>query len=261
MKLFDRGSGPPLVVVQGLHGRWEWTTPALRALSRSCRTISYSLCGDIGSRHHLDPSLGFDNYVRQLDRVFDQAGVARAALCGISFGGFVAVRYAALRPERVAALVLASAPGPGWTPNPQQSRWISRPWLSLPGFVLSAPFRIWPEVSSALPQYRARATFLAGQAMRCVCFPMMPGLMAQRIRSVMPLDFTDDAKRVRAATLIVTGQDNLDRVVPVGSTCRYESLIANARHLPLAGTGHMGVLTQPARFADVVGGFVYANSE
>ena len=47
--MFDRGSGPPLIVVPGVQGRWEWMQPALIALSRSCRTISYSLCGDIGS--------------------------------------------------------------------------------------------------------------------------------------------------------------------------------------------------------------------
>ena len=30
MTMFDQGSGPPVVVVQGVHGRWEWTAPALR---------------------------------------------------------------------------------------------------------------------------------------------------------------------------------------------------------------------------------------
>ena len=71
MNVFDEGNGPPVVVVPGLHGRWEWAKPALRELARKCRSVSYSLCGDIGSRWRLDPALGFDNYVRQLEAVLD----------------------------------------------------------------------------------------------------------------------------------------------------------------------------------------------
>ena len=41
--MFDQGHGPAVVVVQGLHGRWEWMKPALVELAGRCRTISYSL--------------------------------------------------------------------------------------------------------------------------------------------------------------------------------------------------------------------------
>ena len=118
----------------------------------TCRAISYSLSGDIGSGRQLQPELGFENYVRQLDDVLERAGVKQAVICGVSFGGFVALRYAARHPERVSALILASAPGPGWQPNQQQADWISRPWWSAPAFVLTSPLRVWPEVSAALPQ-------------------------------------------------------------------------------------------------------------
>ena len=60
-----------------------------------------------------DPELAFDNYIRQLDSVFERTGLERAALCGVSYGGFIALRYAALRPERVSRLILVSAPAPG----------------------------------------------------------------------------------------------------------------------------------------------------
>ena len=31
------------MVIPGVQGRWEWMLPALRALAKRCRTISYSL--------------------------------------------------------------------------------------------------------------------------------------------------------------------------------------------------------------------------
>lgn len=248
-------------MIPGLQGRWEWAEPALSRLANRCRTISYSLCGDIGSSHRLDRQLGFENYVRQLDAVLDGAGVERAAICGVSFGGFVAVRYAALRPERVSVLVLVSAPAPGWQPNPQQSRWLSRPWLSAPAFVLTSPSRVWPEIRAAIPAWRERIRFFACQGLRCAAAPMIPGLMASRIRCAASVDFLADCRRIEAATLVISGEEGLDRVVPVDSTRCYASLIRGAEYKVLRQTGHAGLLTQPHVFADTVSQFVHAHHQ
>ena len=164
--MFDRGSGPPLIVIPGVQGRWEWMYPALEALSRTCRTISYTLCGDFGSGVRLDPELGFENYMRQLDAVIERTGVHRFALCGVSYGGWIALRYAAVNPERVSALILVSAPAPGWAPSARQQSYISRPWLSAPAFALSAPFRVWPEIRAAVPSWGARIKFAVRHGLR-----------------------------------------------------------------------------------------------
>src|SRR5262245_9649774 len=99
--MFDKGSGPVVIIVQPLQGRWQWMRGFLEALSGECRVISYSLSGDFGADRRFDQGQGFDQYVRQLEDVMSQARLERAALCGISFGGTVAVRYAARHPERV----------------------------------------------------------------------------------------------------------------------------------------------------------------
>jgi pimeloyl-ACP methyl ester carboxylesterase len=257
--MFDQGEGPPLVVVPGLHGRWEWAKPALQRLAEKCRTISFSLCGDIGSKRRFDSTLGFENYIRQMDAVLDEAGIQRAAICGVSFGGFVALRYAIARPDRVSALILASAPGPGFRPNAQQSRWLSRPWGSAPGFVLTAPFRLWPEIRTAIPGWGGQLGFLMRQAVRCAAAPIVPSLMAARVRGASALDFQGEHNAIKAPTLIVTGEEGLDRVVPVASTRAYASLIPRAEYRVIQGTGHLAMLTQPAHFADIVSGFVHAH--
>jgi pimeloyl-ACP methyl ester carboxylesterase len=258
--MFDRGEGPALVVVQGLHGRWEWMKPALIALAEGCRTISYSLRGDIGSGERLDPEQGFDNYLRQLDAILDRAGLARVALCGVSFGGFVALRYAATRPDRVTSLVLASSPAPGWKPNAQQARWLAKPWMSTPAFVATAPMRVWPEVRAAFPTWSSRLGFFVRQGLRSALAPMIPSLMAERISLAQQTDFAPDCSRIRVPTLVLTGEEPLDRVVPVSSTRSFCTLIPGAESGVLERTGHLGAMTQPSRFADVVGKFVHAHN-
>src|SRR4051812_16336566 len=133
--MYSSGNGPPLIVIPGIQGRWEWLTPALRELQKHFRTVSYTLCGDFGSQEKYDRALGFENYVRQLDAVFLRAGLERASLCGVSYGGLVALRYAALRPMRVGSLILVSSPAPGWVPTERQQAYIARPWRSAPAFV------------------------------------------------------------------------------------------------------------------------------
>jgi pimeloyl-ACP methyl ester carboxylesterase len=234
--------------------------PALIELAGCCRTISYSLSGDIGSGERPDPDQGFENYLRQLDTILDIAGLPRVALCGVSFGGFVALRYAATRPERVTSLVLASAPAPGWKPNSQQARWIASPWVSAPAFVATAPMRVWPEVRATFPTWSSRLGFFLRQGMRTAFAPMIPSLMAERIRLAEQTDFAPDCSRIHVPTLILTGEEPLDRVVPVSSTRLFSTLIAGAESDVLERTGHLGAMTQPSRFAEVVGKFVHAHN-
>jgi pimeloyl-ACP methyl ester carboxylesterase len=257
--MFDKGQGPTVVVVQGLHGRWEWTRKALEALARRCRVLSYSLPGDLGSQYAYDRSRGFENYMQQLADVLTAADVDRAAVVGISFGGFVATHFAAQHPERMSALVLASAPGPGWAPNARQARWLSRPWLSTPAFVASSPFRVWPEVHAARGGLVPALGFLARQGMCALIAPAIPSLMSARIRDARAIDVAADCARITAPTLVITGEQELDRVVPVETTRRYASMIGGARYELMNATGHLGVLTQPERFATLVSEFVHAN--
>jgi len=254
--MFDRGAGPPLVVVPGIQGRWEWMKPALRELAARFRTITYSLSGDLGSDHRFDPGRGFDNYVDQLDAVYDHCGIDQAVLCGVSYGGCIAVRYAARRPSRVSALVIVSSPAPGWVPSAQQRRYVARPWRSMPAFVATAPERLWPEIHSGCRTWRSRLAFTVSHATRVLAAPMIPSVMAGRVELQQRIDLEPDCAQVEAPTLVITGEAGLDRIVPVEVTRRYEALIPGARHATLRDTGHLGMLTRPAQFAGLVLDFV-----
>jgi pimeloyl-ACP methyl ester carboxylesterase len=258
--MFDKGQGPTVVVVQPLQGRWQWTRRFLDALSRQCRVITYTLRGDFGSAGRVDPSQGFDQYVRELEDVIDAAGVGRVALCGISFGGTVAVRYAALHPDRVTHLVIASSPGPGWRVNPEQATYISRPVLTLPLFLWNALRRIRAELLAAFPRRADRFAFIARATATALRYPALPPLMAQRVRLMQTVDLAADAVRITAPTLVVTGDPALDHVVPVDSTRQYLSHIRDSRYEMMDNTGHSGSLTQPERLARTVGTFVNAAS-
>ena len=76
--MISRGSGPPIVIVPGIQGRWEWMEPAVDALARANRVLIASLAGEPGSGQAFDRALGFDNYVRQVDSWLAEAALDRA---------------------------------------------------------------------------------------------------------------------------------------------------------------------------------------
>ena len=258
--MFDEGKGPAVIVIPGVQGRWEWMLPGLRSLSTRCRTISYTLCGDPGSGMTFDRALGFANFARQLDQVFERTGLQRASICGVSYGGFIALQYAALRPERVTSLIFVSAPAPGWRPSERQARHIARPWLSTPVFLLAAPLRVWPEIRMAFDSFGAAARFAIRHGLRVLAAPVVPASMAAKVRLLQAIDFEPACARVTSPTLVVSGEDGMDTVVPTESTRRYLELVPGARFARLERSGHIGLISRPDRFADIVSGVVHANS-
>ena len=254
--MIDMGQGPAVVLIPGIQGRWEWMRPAAKALGHRCRVISFSLCGEPRSGLRLDRGLGFDSFVLQVDAALDEAGLTSAALCGVSFGGLIALRYAAVRPERVRSLVLVSVPPPDWDPGPRVEGYLRRPRRHAPLFVARAPQRLMPEIARAYDSFGTRLRFTVGHAARVLASPMFPSRAAERYRLSRQVDLLADCARVVAPTLVVTGEPGLDRVVPVDQTRRFVDLIPGARAVVLERTGHLGLVTRPRQFADVVGGFV-----
>jgi pimeloyl-ACP methyl ester carboxylesterase len=246
------GEGPPLVLVPGMQGRWEWMEPTVEALAASFRVATFSLCGEPGA-----PRLGgdFDAHLTQVDAAIDALGGAPVVLVGVSFGGWVALRYAARFPERVRTLVVASTPGPRFRLRPQAARWVRHPRLSLPEFVLTSPIRFVPEVRAATGGAADAARFIARHARRVLSAPMSASRAAARLQLAFAIDFDDEARRVTAPTLVVTGEDTLDRVVPAESTREYVARIRGARLAQIERTGHMGTITRPDRFAAMVRAF------
>ncbi len=133
------------------------------------------------------------------------------------------------------------------------ARW---PYVFGPLFVAETPFRLRPEVVSALPSRSDRRAFYWSQLQTFLSAGVSLAQIAHRARLMEELDIAGDCRRVTAPTLVVTGEPALDWVVPVGETAEFARLIHGARHLVLERTGHLGTITQPAVFAAAVARFV-----
>jgi pimeloyl-ACP methyl ester carboxylesterase len=197
----------------------------------------------------------FENYITQVTTAMDRAGLSRASVVGVSYGGLIAAEFSARHPERVSSLVLASALHSGWQPNAQQQRFLSSPMLLSPVFAATAPQRMRPEVAAAIPRMTARLRFMAGQGLRIALAPPSPSRMARRVAWAAAHAFADP-RQILARTLVMTGEAALDRVVPVQVSEQYMSELRSAQRVVLERTGHIGLVTRPDTFAEILGRFV-----
>lgn len=246
MTILDRGSGSPILVIPSIQGRWEYLAPAIDALARSRRVITFSL----GRVHHLDA------LADQAAAVLNDRGLHKAAVCGISFGGRVALRFAAQRPEHTSALIMVSVPGPRFRLRSSHRSLARHPLLAAPLFFAAMPGRIWAEVRAAIPDPRHRRAFVRRQLRTMVQAPLSPSAMAARALVIDGADAAADCAGVQAPTLVISGEASRDYVVPRDGSSEYGRLIAGARTVTLEGTGHLGSITRPDRFAKAVDDFL-----
>ena len=253
--MITRGIGYPVVIIPGIQGRWEWMSPTVDALQAGHRVITFSLQE---LRADVDSDGDFRAWTRALDRTLDSVHERQVSLIGVSFGGLIAARYAARRPDRVTSLIIASAPAPGWKPGADDRMCMRLPYLSLPYFGARALYRLLPELKEARESWPLRLKLLMEHAKRVGSARLEPRLMAQWIREFLRYDMSEDCALIKAPTLIVTGESRLDRVVPVYETKRYLKMIKGSTHQILPNTGHLGTITKPYRFAEMAGQFIYA---
>jgi len=234
----------PLVLVPGVQGRWEYMRRTVDALSAHFRVVTFSLRGN-----------SIDEYADQIAGALDERQIDRAIVCGVSFGGRVALRFAATARARTSALVLVSTPGPEFHLRPRHLTYTRWPRVFGPLFLAEAPWRLRAELLAALPDWRARWAFRLEAARTLITAPPALTAMAARARMLDPVSAKADCERVTVPTLIVTGEPHMDHVVSATSS-QYIQLIAGAHGAILEHTGHLGTMTRPDAFAALVRDFV-----
>lgn len=106
----EAGEGPPLVLIHGLGGTWEYWAPAMALLARGARCVALDLPG-FGHSDDLGGAFTLDKAVARLAAALAVLGVGAAPVCGHSLGGPLAVRLARNHPETTSQLVLVGPSG------------------------------------------------------------------------------------------------------------------------------------------------------
>lgn len=103
----DEGKGSAVVLLHGYpfnRSMWREQVEALRA---SYRVITPDLRGLGATKSDIDQPATMEEMARDVAALLDELEIGRAALCGLSMGGYVTLAFYRRFPLRVRALVLA----------------------------------------------------------------------------------------------------------------------------------------------------------
>jgi pimeloyl-ACP methyl ester carboxylesterase len=245
------GDGPTaLVIVPGfvsnIEQLWEDADTArqLTALARRVRLVLFDKRGTGLSDRVSEPAVQvLEHRVDDIRVVMDHAGVATAAVLGVSEGAPIGLRFAVTYPERVRSLILYggyAAFQPSATMNMMASL-VKDGWGSGQTLDLFGPSAAG---DPAKRRWWAKLERLAAS----------PGAAAQHLEVLAQLDVSAVLGLVRTPTLLLhrTG----DRVVPVAASRKLAAHIPGARLLEHPGDDHLMMLGDADRLGEDMLAFV-----
>jgi class 3 adenylate cyclase len=236
------GVGRPLVLVRGwiTHLELTWTEPAFRdfvtQLAGHQRVVRFDTRGSGLSDREI-PRPGLDDLVLDVEAVIDALDLLEAdertnpvVLWGSTFGGPIAIAYAARHPERVESIVLDGTYANGrdaWPP--ERSRTISS---------LLSTVRQDPEAAYAALSYMTspEPSTRHEQRVERVMQSISPELLLHYYGLAVEFDVRDAAAALQCPTLVLHRRGS--RVVPFETGRALAASIPGSRFVGLEGNGH-----------------------
>jgi pimeloyl-ACP methyl ester carboxylesterase len=263
------GDGPIDLVFAGSfasHVELYWAMPEFQAfmerLAAFCRVILFDKAG-VGLSDPVPRVRTLDDRAAEIEAVMDAAGFHRAALLGVSEGGPAAMLFAATRPERTRALILAGTaaylPSQGWSDldlDPAELR--ARCILEI-----GEEYSPSEEQISGFQRF-GRAVLSAwgsGEALKCLLPSVRssrqlgmlermcasPGMARATLEAAFQIDVRPILPTLTMPTLVVHA--TRDPGVPVQAGRYLSAHIPNARMVELDGTDHAPWFTDPDKIA------------
>jgi pimeloyl-ACP methyl ester carboxylesterase len=245
----EHGSGPPVLLIQGLgYAVWGWRNQ-LAPLATRHRVIAFDNRGAGRSEKPPGPYT-IDELAADTAGVLDERAIAAACVVGLSMGGFIAQTLALSRPDLVGRLVLVgtSAGGPESVPQPAETR---EAWLDARDLPPEEFARATMRYSFAPGWTDAHPAVYESLLTARLEFPTPPEAWAAQFAACEEfLARGVPVEQIQAPTLVVHGA--LDRVVDPRNGELLTRRIPGARLLPIPGCGHQVPLEAPDRFNDAV---------
>ena len=243
------GEGPPLLVVPGLAGGFGLLGPLVRELETSFRVISYQLRGE-DDCFALRRRFRLEDLVEDLAEFLDFLCLERPAILGVSFGGVLALEFAARFPNKLERLIVQGAGARFERTLIQQVAGVvlSRYPLPSDSTFVNQFFNV---LFGSKPRSTALFDFVTRQ-----CWQTDQGVMAHRFQLLKQFDLSARLDRIRAKTLILAG--DRDFLVSKQSLALLADGLKDGRLVELTGCGHLAFVSRPAQVAEEARRFLIA---
>ncbi|MGE0598299.1 MAG: alpha/beta fold hydrolase [Dehalococcoidia bacterium] len=246
-------SNPPIVMILGLSHRLpHWgRLPAL--LAERLFVVTFDSRG-MGQSERRDEPYTVENEVQDVLAVMDAVGLERAAVYGRSRGGMLAQEVALSAPGRVSKLILSgtSHRGPGAVGSTDA---VNRAMNFTPEMTREQIFET-QNAAMAAPKWKERQPEAFSYLMQVdlEAPPRRFAVMHQQ-EAMSNWSSFDRLPSIACPVLVICGEN--DGMVPAENSRQIAARIPGARLELIPQCGHLPMLEQPERVAELVLGFVH----
>ena len=250
MAFTDTGVGQPVVLIHGYPFNRSLWNEQVAALSASYRVVVPDLRGFGESQSSPGPAT-MNRMAQDVAQLMDHLEIPRAAVGGLSMGGYVALAFYKQFPSRVRALILADTRAQADTEEGKQTRAQQAEKALTEGMAGIAdamlPKLLTPETVSKRPEIVKRV--------RDMMLKTNPeGAAAALLGMAERDDQTDLLPRITAKTLILVGAE--DALTPAADSEKMHNAIAGSSLVVLENAGHVSNLERTAEFNEALIGFL-----
>jgi 3-oxoadipate enol-lactonase len=247
------GGGPrTLMLLHGVGSDAEAWTPQLVAFANGFRVIAWNMPGYGGTPRLL--RMTFPGIAERLRDFLDEQEIKRIDLVGHSFGGMVALEFAATFPERLRTLTLSGTSPAFGKPDGEWQQQFVRDRLA-PIEAGKTMEDLAPEMIRSLTGPKADADGL--EIARRAIGAVPTTTFADGIRAIVTFDRRDALPKITVPTLVLAGA--LDTNAPAPMMEKMASKIPGAQYVCLPDVGHLASLENPRTFNEALGTFLATN--
>jgi pimeloyl-ACP methyl ester carboxylesterase len=251
--------GAPVVLVHGFGTcsfLWRQVAPALAITQHTAYAVD--LLGYGESDRPFDADFGLAAQTDYLERAMTALRVARAAFVGVDIGAAIALRLAALRPERVARLVLVNPVGREDLPAGDiraMQRNTARFALQVSRGLFGASPLLGPILAASVSDPARMPPTLVGRYLAPFIGQEGVAHLLALARAVRAIDLEElDLAQVRAHTLIIRGEK--DAWVDPAVAQKLAAEIPECRVTTLPEAARLIPEESPDELADMVTAFI-----
>ena len=235
-----RGKGTPLVLLHGFpldHHLWDDVSSLLED---KFDLILPDLRG-FGASTTVDSPYSMDDYASDIAGLLDQMGIQKAAIAGHSMGGYVALAFARLYPERVSGLALISTQVLADPPDRKEGRYKSAADVAEKG--------IGGVVEAMTSKFTSDARLQA--IARSIMEKQKPDAYIGALKAMAERpDSTSLLSAFKFPVVVVHGE--ADALIPVARAREVKAAVPDLHYVELKDTGHVPMLEAARETAEAL---------
>ena len=225
-----RGKGTPLVLLHGYpldHHTWDFVAPSLGG---TFDLIMPDLRG-FGQSSTVDSQYTLDDFASDIAGLLDTLGMQKAAVAGHSMGGYVALAFAKLHPDRISGLGLVSTQTLADPPDRKEGRYKTAADVAEKG--IGGVVETMKPKFSPSEEYQNKVSVIM-QRQQPAAFIGALKAMAER------MDTSSLLANLNIPVVVIHG--DADSLISIDRAREMKNAVPHAHFVELKGVGHLPMM-------------------